>query len=132
MVTGCFDWLHSGHVRFFEDVSRLGELHIVVGHDENIRRLKGPRHPLFGEQERRYMVGSVRFVRRAWISSGHGWMDAAPEIARIRPAIYAINEDGDRPEKREYCLAHGIEYRVLKRIPREGLPPRESSALRGF
>lgn len=132
VVTGCFDWLHSGHVRFFEDVSGIGELHVIVGSDANVRRLKGPKHPMFGEEERRYMVGSMRTVHRAWISSGHGWMDGAPEIATIGPAIYAVNEDGDRPEKREYCLRHGIKYVVLKRIPRDGLPPRESSALRGF
>jgi len=132
VVTGCFDWLHSGHVRFFEDVSGLGELHVVLGSDANVGRLKGPGHPMFGEDERRYMVGSVRFVRRAWISSGQGWLDAEPEIAGINPAIYAVNEDGDRPEKREYCRKHGIKYIVLKRKPRNGLPPRESSALRGF
>ena len=23
IVTGCFDWLHSGHVRFFEEAAQL-------------------------------------------------------------------------------------------------------------
>jgi len=26
VVTGCFDWFHSGHVRSFEEVSALGDL----------------------------------------------------------------------------------------------------------
>jgi hypothetical protein len=43
-----------------------------------------------------------------------------------------VNEDGDRPEKRQYCEAHGIEYRVLKRLPKPGLPRRQSRELRGF
>jgi cytidyltransferase-like protein len=132
IVTGCFDWFHSGHVRFLEEVSRLGDLYVVVGHDANVRLLKGEGHPLFPQEERRYIVQSVRYVKQAMISTGHGWMDAEPEIVRIIPDIYAVNEDGDKPEKRSFCEAHGIQYLVLKRIPREGLPQRQSTDLRGF
>lgn len=132
IVSGCFDWLHSGHVRFFEEVSQIGDLYVVVGHDENIRLLKGEGHPYLSAEERRYLVGSIRYVRTALISSGHGWLDAEPEIERVHPHVYAVNEDGDRPEKRRFCAEHGIEYRVLKRTPRPGLPARSSSELRGF
>lgn len=132
IVTGCFDWFHSGHMRFFEEASALGELYVVVGSDRNVRLLKGQGHPLFSEAERRYQVGSVRFVKQALISSGSGWMDAEPEIERIKPDMYVVNEDGDRPEKRHFCEERGIRYVVLKREPREGLPKRQSTDLRGF
>jgi cytidyltransferase-like protein len=132
LVTGCYDWLHSGHVRFFEEVSELGDLYVVVGHDANVRHLKGEGHPLFGQDERRYMVQAVRFVHQALVSSGWGWMDAEPEINQIHPDIYAVNEDGDKPEKRAFTQDHGLEYVVLKRQPKEGLPRRESTHLRGF
>ena len=59
IVTGCYDWFHSGHVRFFEEVSTHGDLYVVVGHDANIRLLKGEGHPLVPEAERRYAVGSI-------------------------------------------------------------------------
>lgn len=132
IVTGCYDWFHSGHVRFFEEVSKLGDLFAVVGHDANIRRLKGEGHPMLPQQIRRYMVQSVRHVKQALISTGDGWMDAAPQIAEIEPQIYVVNEDGDRPDKREFCRTHGLQYVVLKRIPKEGLPPRQSTDLRGY
>jgi cytidyltransferase-like protein len=132
IVTGCFDWFHSGHVRFFEEVSELGDLYAVVGHDANVRLLKGPHHPLFPERERLYMVHAVRYVKHALLSTGHGWMDAEPEIASINPDIYVVNEDGDKPEKRAFCAAHGLEYVVLKRRPKPGLPARQSTDLRGF
>lgn len=132
IVTGCYDWFHSGHVRFFEEASEVGDLYVVVGHDANIRLLKGEGHPMFNENERRYMVQGIRFVRQALVSSGDGWLDAEPEIQRIRPDIYVVNEDGDRPEKQTYCEAKGIEYRVLKRTPKAGLPRRQSTDLRGF
>jgi cytidyltransferase-like protein len=132
IVTGCFDWVHSGHIRFFEEVSAFGDLFVVVGHDQNLKLLKGEDHPLYSQDERRYWVQSIRFVKQALVSSGHGWLDAEPEILKIRPDIYAVNEDGDKPEKRKFCLEHNIDYRVLKRIPKSGLPARVSSDLRGF
>ncbi|HZR21291.1 MAG TPA: adenylyltransferase/cytidyltransferase family protein [Verrucomicrobiae bacterium] len=132
IVTGCYDWLHSGHVRFFEEVSTHGDLYVVVGHDANIRLLKGQGHPLQSQDERRYMVGAVRYVTQALVSSGNGWLDAEPEIQRIKPDIYAVNEDGDRGGKREYCAKAGLEYLVLKRVPAPGLPARSSTDLRGF
>jgi glycerol-3-phosphate cytidylyltransferase-like family protein len=103
-----------------------------VGHDANVRLLKGEGHPLFPQDERRYLVQSIRYVKQALISTGHGWTDAEPEIALIKPDICAVNEDGDKPEKRSFCEAHGIQYVVLKRIPKEGLPQRQSTNLRGF
>jgi cytidyltransferase-like protein len=132
VVTGTYDWLHSGHVRFFEQVSALGDLYVVVGHDANIRLLKGEGHPLLPQEERLYMVSSIKFVKQALISSGTGWLDAEPEIRSIKPDIYVVNEDGDRGGKRDYCEQHGIEYRVLQRHPAAGLPRRSSTDLRGF
>jgi len=132
VVTGCYDWLHSGHVRFVEEVSSYGELYVIVGHDANIRLLKGEGHPLLAQEERCYMVGSIRFVTGALVSTGEGWLDADPEIRKLSPAIYAVNEDGDRGGKREYCARMGIDYLVLKRVPAPGLPQRSSTTLRGF
>jgi cytidyltransferase-like protein len=132
VVTGCFDWLHSGHVRFFLDAAAFGELYVIVGSDENVGLLKGPGHPLRNQEERRYMVGAVRCVHRSLISSGRGWMDAEPEIDAIAPHVYVVNEDGDQPEKRDFCRAHGLDYLVLERKPHANLPRRTSTELRGY
>jgi cytidyltransferase-like protein len=132
IATGCYDRFHSGHVRFTEEASALGDLYVVVGHDANIQLLKGAGHPLLSQDERRYAVGSIKFVKQALISSGHGWLDAEPEIERLKPDAYIVNEDGDKGGKREFCRKHGLEYIVLKRIPAPGLPPRSSTVLRGF
>lgn len=132
VVTGCYDWFHSGHVRFFEEASAFGALYVVVGHDRNIRALKGEGHPLLPEAERRYLVGSIKYVTHALISTGDGWLDADPQIKAIRPDYYVVNEDGDKGGKREYCEANGIQYKVLRREPAPGLPKRSSTDLRGF
>ena len=132
IVTGCYDLFHTGHVRFFEEVSDYGELYVVIGSDKNVALLKGEDHPLFREDERMFIIDAMKFVKKALISTGSGWMDAEPEIAMVKPDIYAVNEDGDKPEKREFCGKHGLRYLILKRKPREGLPERSSTELRGF
>lgn len=132
IVTGCYDWLHTGHLRFFEEASEYGELNVVIGSDANVRLLKGEGHPLFSEAERSYVVGSFRTVARCLVSSGSGWLDAEPEIRALGIERYVVNEDGDKSEKRRYCEEQGIEYIVLKRTPKEGLPRRSSTDLRGY
>jgi cytidyltransferase-like protein len=132
IATGCYDWFHSGHVRFTEEASAYGDLYVCLGNDANVRLLKGEGHPLLSEQERRYVLGSIKFVKQALVTTGSGWVDADPEIRRLKPDIYVVNEDGDKGGKREYCAELGIEYLVLKRTPAPGLPKRSSTDLRGF
>lgn len=132
VVTGCFDWLHSGHVRFFEEAATYGDLVVFIGNDACVTELKGSGHPLFGQWERRYVVGAIRYVRSAQVSSGRGWLDAEAEIRALKPDIFIVNEDGDKACKRDWCRELGIDYRVLKRLPAEGLPWRSSTDLRGY
>lgn len=132
VATGCYDWLHSGHVRFTEEASRFGDLYVCLGSDANVRLLKGDGHPLLPQEERRYLVGSLKFVKQALVTTGSGWLDADPEIRRLKPDFYIVNEDGDKGGKREYCAKLGIEYLVLRRAPAPGLPSRTSTDLRGF
>ncbi len=132
IATGCYDWVHSGHVRFTEEASAYGDLYVCLGSDANVRLLKGEGHPLLSEEERRYVLGSIKYVKQALVTTGSGWVDADPEIRRLKPDIYVVNEDGDKGGKREYCQKMRIEYLVLKRTPAPGLPKRSSTDLRGF
>jgi len=88
-------------------------------------------HPLLSQEERRYVVGSIKYVKQVLITTGSGWVDADPEIRRLKPDIYVVNEDGDKGGKREYCAERGMGYLVLKRTPASGLPKRSSTDLRG-
>ena len=44
LVSGCYDLLHSGHIAFFKDAARYGDLYVSVGSDENIRLQIGRAH----------------------------------------------------------------------------------------
>ena len=61
-VSGCYDLLHSGHVRFFKEASALGALYVSVGNDANILALKKHR-AMFPEQERQFMVQVRNFKK---------------------------------------------------------------------
>lgn len=128
-VSGCYDLLHSGHVAFFEEAARLGELYVGLGSDANILRLKN-RPTVNSEAERLYMVRAVRYVKDAWINSGMGKMDFVKEVDALRPDIFFVNEDGYSEEKRRFCEERGIELVVSKRIPANGLPARSTTAIR--
>lgn len=128
-VSGCYDMLHSGHVRFFEEASRLGDLYVGIGNDANILSLKN-RPVVNGEQERLYMVKSVRYVKDAWINSGMGKMDFVKEVDELRPDFFFVNHDGWSEEKERFCAERGIKLVVADRVPAEGLPARSTTAIR--
>ena len=128
-VSGCYDMLHSGHVRFFEEASRLGDLYVGIGNDANILSLKN-RPVVNGEQERLYMVKSVRYVKDAWINSGMGKMDFVKEVDELKPDFFFVNHDGWSEEKERFCAERGIKLVVADRVPAEGLPARSTTAIR--
>lgn len=128
-VSGCFDLLHSGHVRFLEEASQFGELYVSIGSDKTIRELK-KRETINSEDERLYMINALKFVKKVFVGSGSGMLDFEPELRKIKPTIFIVNEDGDKIEKRKLCEGLGIEYLVLKRTPKEGLPIRSTTSLR--
>jgi cytidyltransferase-like protein len=125
-VSGCYDLIHGGHVAFFKTASAFGDLYVSVGRDENLLMLKGKK-PVFSEQERLYIVKSIRYVHDAFLGSGTGMLDFEPELRTMKPDIFLVNYDGHKPEKEALCRELGIEYKVLERIPEPGLPARSSS-----
>lgn len=129
VVTGCFDLLHSGHIAFLQEAATYGDLYVCIGSDENVHQLKG-RYPVYSEQERKYMIDSLRCVRECRVSAGWGIMDFLGEMDDIRPHVLVVNEDGNTPAKAELCKARGIEYQVLKRLPHGNLPSRSTTSLR--
>jgi cytidyltransferase-like protein len=126
MVSGCYDLLHGGHIAFFKAAATYGDLFVSVGRDENLLMLKGKK-PVFSEDERLYIVKSIRYVHDAFLGSGNGLLDFEPDLIRLKPDIFLVNQDGHTSEKEILCRKLDIEYMVLERIPEPGLPVRSSS-----
>jgi cytidyltransferase-like protein len=125
-VSGCYDLLHGGHVAFFKAASAFGDLYVSLGRDENLLFLKGKK-PVFSEDERLYIVRSIRYVQEAFLASGMGILDFEPDLKKIKPDVFVVNSDGHTPDKEKLCKKLGIKYVVLERIPEPGLPERSSS-----
>lgn len=128
-VSGCYDLLHSGHIAFFQEASKLGELYVGLGSDRNIYQLKG-RETINPEEERLYMVKAIKYVKDAWVNQGYGILDFSDEIKSLNPDIFFVNEDGHSPEKEKLCKRLGIKYVVSFRKPHANLPKRSTTAIR--
>ena len=128
-VSGCYDLLHSGHVEFFRQAASYGDLYVGIGSDATILGYKHHK-TVYSEQERLFMVKSIRYVKDAYINSGSGVMDFVPTLDIVKPDIFVVNSDGASPQKEALCRERGIEYVVLSRDPHEGLQARSSTALK--
>jgi len=59
-TNGCFDLLHVGHVKYLQQARRFGDLLVLgLNSDASIRRLKGPKRPLIGEEERAHILAAL-------------------------------------------------------------------------
>ena len=92
LVSGCYDLIHGGHVAFFKTAAAYGDLHVSLGRDENLLVLKGKK-PVFSEEERLYIIKSIRYVHDAFLASGNGILDFEPDIKRVNPDILIVNHD---------------------------------------
>lgn len=128
-VSGCYDMLHSGHVAFFKEASRYGDLYVGIGSDDTIQQLKN-RKTVYSEKERLYMVKAIRYVTDAYINPGSGMLDFLDTLDIVKPDIFVVNSDGGSDLKRNLCKERGIEYIELERVPDAGLEARSTTSLR--
>ena len=60
-VSGCFDIIHSGHIEFFENASKYGDLYVCIGSDNTVKELKG-KYPVHNQYERKFILDSIKFI----------------------------------------------------------------------
>jgi D-beta-D-heptose 7-phosphate kinase/D-beta-D-heptose 1-phosphate adenosyltransferase len=62
-TNGCFDLLHSGHIKFLEEARNLGDVLIVaINSDKSVRRIKGKLRPIIKEDDRADILSALHFV----------------------------------------------------------------------
>ena len=62
-TNGCFDILHRGHADYLAFARSQGDALVVgLNSDNSVRRAKGPTRPVNPEQDRAYVLGSLRAV----------------------------------------------------------------------
>ncbi|MBE0597871.1 MAG: D-glycero-beta-D-manno-heptose-7-phosphate kinase, partial [Desulfuromonadales bacterium] len=62
-TNGCFDLLHVGHVKYLQKARKLGDLLVLgLNSDASVRRLKGAKRPLIGEEERAHILAALNCI----------------------------------------------------------------------
>ncbi len=90
LAAGSFDIIHPGHIEFLKWASSLGDkLYVVVSRDENYRRFKES-NPVFKEDERLYIVNSIRYIYKAFLGSIEDIMES---VERVKPDAIALGYD---------------------------------------
>lgn len=129
-VSGCFDVLHSGHIAFLEEAASYGDVYVSIGSDATVMALKN-RKTMYTEDERKYMLEAIRFVKKVYIGPDTGKiLDFAPLLDEVKPDIFFVNSDGSSDAKKEFVESKGIRYVTSSRIPHANLPERSTTSIR--
>ena len=132
LITGCFDLLHNGHIQFIQNASKYGdELYVGVCSDENYLQTKGEL-PVYNEQERLYMIKSIKYVTDAMINSGTGKADFENVIQAFKPDTLIVNDDGFPEEKEAICKKYNMSLLILPRTNYFDLPSRSTSSIKEY
>lgn len=62
-TNGCFDLIHSGHVKLLEQARAAGDILVVaINSDRSVRALKGPERPVVPQEQRAQVVAALESV----------------------------------------------------------------------
>jgi rfaE bifunctional protein nucleotidyltransferase chain/domain len=90
-TNGCFDLIHSGHVRYLYDAaSKGGALIVGINSDASVARLKGPQRPVQKEADRAYIIAALKYVDCAFIFEEN---DPIRFLNLIKPDIHVKGGD---------------------------------------
>jgi len=119
LTNGCFDLLHTGHVRYLQQARNLGDaLLVAVNNDASVRELKGSPRPLNTELDRAEVLAALRSVEHVVIFEGKRVTEV---IRSVRPAIYVKGGDYTLETldsgEREALESVGAEIRLVSLVP---------------
>jgi rfaE bifunctional protein nucleotidyltransferase chain/domain len=105
-TNGCFDILHRGHTQYLAFARAQGDALVVgVNSDASVRRAKGPTRPVNTEQDRAFVLGSLRAVDYVVIFDEDEPRDL---ISQILPDVLVKGKDwAHYVSGRDIVEAHG-------------------------
>lgn len=105
MVNGTFDIIHRGHLMMLQHAKSLGDhLLVAIDTDRRVKELKGPARPINNQDDRRYMLESLKCVNTVY------FFDSKEELIEImkeyQPDVYVKGSDWKRDKgstAEQYC-----------------------------
>jgi len=107
LTNGCFDLLHTGHIKLFAASKRLGDVMIVaLDDDDSVRRLKGADRPVISATERVGILSALDSVDYVVVFATH---ELENVIKSIRPDVLTkgSNYESEEVEGREIVEGFG-------------------------
>ncbi len=91
-VNGTFDILHRGHLEMLKYAKSLGDdLFVCIDSDSRVKELKGPTRPVNNQEDRKFMLESLKWIDRCWIFSDEEELEKIIEL--YKPDIMVKGSD---------------------------------------
>jgi cytidyltransferase-like protein len=107
-ISGGFDPIHSGHVRYIQNAAQLGQLIVILNSDKWLIRKKG--YAFMKWHERAEIIRGLKGVHDV-VSVDDGDGSVCEALKRIKPDIFANGGDrfADNIPEKKLCEDLGIE-----------------------
>jgi len=138
MISGGFDPIHIGHIRYMQEAKKLGDHLVVVINNDNWFEVKGK--PVFMPAiERKEIIEAIGCVDEVIISlhkKGTKDISVAKEIRKIKPNVFA--NGGDRSPKivdipsAEYLVCKELGIDMVFNVGRGGKVRSSSDLLKDY
>lgn len=134
MVSGGFDPLHIGHIRYMQEAKKLGDKLVVVLNNDNWFKVKSK--PVFmSDKERKEIIEALSCVDEVIISShpkNTKDISVCKEIAKIKPHIFANGGDRFADNIPEFKLCNDLGIKMVFNVGRGGKVRSSSELLKEY
>lgn len=117
-VSGCFDILHAGHIKFFEEAKSLGDHLTVCIASDRVLKLYKHKSSSIDINHKVRIISSLRTVDEVLIGDDIDsiGLNFKTHFLLRKPDILAVTEDDTfEEEKKLLCIQYGCKYVKLKK-----------------
>ncbi len=116
-VSGSFNFLHAGHIQFFNDARALGDRLVVSFPPADLLWSLYDRKSALGDDDKMTLLSSLSMVDDVVLSTDDDLeLSFRSAFLQVKPDILAVTEDDHyKAAKEAFCREQGAEFVVLKK-----------------
>ena len=120
-VSGSFNVLHAGHIRFFEDAKALGDYLVVSYPPADVLWRVYAKKSVLDDADKKAVISSLHMVDEVIESTDEDEaLSFKSAFLAVRPQVLAVTTDDQyKEEKRRFCEEQGVEFVVLEKTQPE-------------